>query len=312
MRVRSVVKVIIYLLFSFRGRISRKMWWVAMLVAIIFMCLVGFLLAFLVLPRIENAEIVVFLYLSALFLGNWMHSAINIKRLHDRNRTGWWQLLYFICLNVLNYSFSSWDRALYVQENPAIPLLFFVGFIYLAVQIAFLPGDKKKNRYGPPPQSLKEWWESYGQFQDSAIKGFTVKRIKATAHLFFSFRGRISRQMWWFAKCVCFVSFVVLSSLVSFWSFFSMFRSQIPRPDILLIAKIMLWLFILCWVWSNTVLNIKRFHDRNLSGWLALMGFIPVIGFIFNVVKIGCPPGDSGGNRYGDLSPQSLKEWWDG
>ena len=192
---------------------------------------------------------------------------------------------------------------------PSIVLLFCIPYI---VQIFFIPGKAGRNGYGdPPPQSLKEWWESYGQFQDSAIKGFTVKRIKATAHLFFSFRGRISRQMWWFAKCVCFVSFVVLSSLVSFWSFFLVFRSQIPRPDILLIAKIMLWLFILCWVWSNTVLNIKRFHDRNLSGWLALMGFIPVIGFIFNVVKIGCPPGDSGGNRYGDLSPQSLKEWWE-
>ena len=147
------------LLFDFRGRILRKMWWVAMLVAIIFMSLVGFPLAFLVLPRIENADIVVFLYLSTLFLGNWTIFAINIKRLHDRNRTGWWQLLYFICFNVLIYSCSSRDRALYVQENPAIPFLFLVGFIYLAVQIAFLPGDKKKNRYGPPPQSLKEWWD---------------------------------------------------------------------------------------------------------------------------------------------------------
>ena len=67
------------LLFDFRGRILRKMWWVAMLVAIIFMSLVGFPLAFLVLPRIENADIVVFLYLSTLFLGNWTNFAINIK-----------------------------------------------------------------------------------------------------------------------------------------------------------------------------------------------------------------------------------------
>ena len=138
-----------------------------------------------------------------------------------------------------------------------------------------------------------------------------MKRIKAIGRLLFSFRGRISRGMWWVAKFVCFVSLVVLNSLVSLLAFFLMFRSQLPRPDLLLLAKIMLWLFFLCWVWSNTVLNIKRFHDRNLSGWLALMGLIPVIGFIFNVVKLGCPPGDSGGNRYGDLPPQSLKEWWE-
>ena len=39
------------LLFSFQGRISRQMWWVAMLVTTVFMSLVGFLLAFLVFTR---------------------------------------------------------------------------------------------------------------------------------------------------------------------------------------------------------------------------------------------------------------------
>ena len=41
MRKKRMV-LIARLLFNFRGRISRKMWWVAMLVAIIFMCLVDF------------------------------------------------------------------------------------------------------------------------------------------------------------------------------------------------------------------------------------------------------------------------------
>ena len=149
--------LIVRLLFGFRGRISRAMWWVAMLVAIVFMFLVGFPLAFLVLPRIENADIVVFLYWSTLFLGTLTHFAINIKRLHDRNRSGWWQILYFIVLSLFPYSCSR-EGALYIQENPAIPLLLFVGFIYPVVQIFFLPGNKEKNRYGPPPQSLKEWW----------------------------------------------------------------------------------------------------------------------------------------------------------
>ncbi len=105
--------LIVYLLFSFRGRISMAMWWVAMLVSLVFYFLVAILL-FLVLPLVENADIVVLLYLSGLFLGSWSSFAINIKRLHDRNRTGWWAILYFICLNVLVYLCSSRERALYV------------------------------------------------------------------------------------------------------------------------------------------------------------------------------------------------------
>ena len=52
-------KAIGHLLFSFRGRLSRRMWWVAQLVAIIFMLLVGLLL-YVVFPRIENADVVFF------------------------------------------------------------------------------------------------------------------------------------------------------------------------------------------------------------------------------------------------------------
>ena len=150
------IKVIGHLLFSFRGRISRRMWWVAQLVAIIFMLLVGLLL-YVVFPRIENANVVVFLYWSALLLGTWTYFAISIKRLHDRNRSWAWALLGYICLNWLIYLSLSNPR--YVEQEPLFPLLLFVGFIYPTVQIAFLPGKAEANRYGPPPQSLKAWWD---------------------------------------------------------------------------------------------------------------------------------------------------------
>ncbi len=154
-----MLRNVLFLFFSFRGRINRRQWWLGQVVTLVLMALVAAPLAYLVIPRIENAEIVVFLYLSAIFLGTWTNFAINIKRLHDRNRTGWWQLLYFICISVLFYSCSSRDRVVETQEDPGVPFLFFVAFIYPAVQIVFLSGDKKKNRYGPPPQSLKEWWD---------------------------------------------------------------------------------------------------------------------------------------------------------
>ena len=149
-----MLRNVLFLFFSFRGRINRRQWWLGQVVALVLMALVAAPLAYLVIPRIENAEIVVFLYLSGLFLGSWMSCAMNIKRLHDRNSTGWWQLLYLICSNVSFYSCSSLERATEVQEDPAIPLLFLVGFIYLVVRIGFLRGDAGANRYGLPPKPL--------------------------------------------------------------------------------------------------------------------------------------------------------------
>ena len=149
------------MLFSFRGRISRQMWWGAMLLAIVFMFLVGFLLRVLVLPRIENANIVFLVYLLVIFLGTWISLARDVKRLHDRNHRGEKVISYYICLNGFVYLCFGIPR--WSEEQP-LPLLICLGWaIYRGVQIAFLPGDKGENDYGPPPESLKVWWDRTGR-----------------------------------------------------------------------------------------------------------------------------------------------------
>ena len=76
------------LFFSFQGRISRQMWWVAMPAAIFFMTLVAIPLRYLVFPQIENPDIKVLLYFLSLFLGTWISLPRDVKRLHDRNHSG--------------------------------------------------------------------------------------------------------------------------------------------------------------------------------------------------------------------------------
>jgi uncharacterized membrane protein YhaH (DUF805 family) len=44
--------------------------------------------------------------------------------------------------------------------------------------------------------------------------------------------------------------------------------------------------------------QVRRFHDQNLSGWMVLLGFIPYIGGIITIVFM-CLPGTSGPNKYG-------------
>lgn len=150
------IKVIGHLLFSFRGRISRRMWWLAKfavtLVIILLLLFVYWESVFYWLRQIVAILTVPWV---------WSWYVLDVKRLHDRNRGGWWTLLSSICLGIYLLFFTSYEGAFYIQENPAYPLLLFVVFIiYPAVQMAFLPGKAGANEYGnPPPQSLKEWWD---------------------------------------------------------------------------------------------------------------------------------------------------------
>ena len=43
---------------------------------------------------------------------------------------------------------------------------------------------------------------------------------------------------------------------------------------------------------------VRRFHDRDMSGWWVLLSFVPLIGIIFIVVAT-CLDGTSGDNRFG-------------
>ena len=44
---------------------------------------------------------------------------------------------------------------------------------------------------------------------------------------------------------------------------------------------------------------IKRFHDRDKSGWWMLIVLIPIVGAIWLLVELGFLPGTPGPNRFG-------------
>ena len=49
---------------------------------------------------------------------------------------------------------------------------------------------------------------------------------------------------------------------------------------------------------------IKRWHDRNKSGFWLLINLLPVIGQVWMVIELGVLPGTPGTNRFGP-SPKS-------
>jgi uncharacterized membrane protein YhaH (DUF805 family) len=156
------------LLFSFKGRIRRLHWWVASLaaggVAAIAM---GILEAA---ARASGSAIIdpdthqieptgLFgLAMSVIGLANmWIAFALSVKRLHDRDRSGWWlvwQLLIIILATILivvAIAVPKEQGPLWYALAGGASLATLAISIWLFVEIGFLRGTQGPNRFGPDP-----------------------------------------------------------------------------------------------------------------------------------------------------------------
>ena len=52
-------------------------------------------------------------------------------------------------------------------------------------------------------------------------------------------------------------------------------------------------------IWAIVATTVKRCHDRNRSGWLALIALIPAIGWLWLLVDLFILKGTRGQNRFG-------------
>ena len=74
-------------LFSFRGRINRKKWWLSHL-----LIGVATILIFVICPKINSTAVSTLLLLYFIFAG-WIGLAVNVKRWHDLDKSGWSELI---------------------------------------------------------------------------------------------------------------------------------------------------------------------------------------------------------------------------
>lgn len=81
-----------------------------------------------------------------------------IRRLHDSNKSGWWQLILWISLIlfVVLLQHVSLSKGIAPVKNLGlfwIPLgLYCIVFIYYAVALLCKAGDESENRFGKPPE----------------------------------------------------------------------------------------------------------------------------------------------------------------
>jgi uncharacterized membrane protein YhaH (DUF805 family) len=139
------------LLFSFSGRLNRKPYWLTTL-CIVLVLLVVMILVFalggagLMSGDFSGLGVLLIIIALAYIPLLWVGLAISAKRLHDRNKSAWWLLLFYLVPAILN--------AIGEQIGTAGIVLTLIGFgisIWALVEIGFLRGTVGPNQYGPDP-----------------------------------------------------------------------------------------------------------------------------------------------------------------
>ena len=115
----------------------------------------------------------------------------------------------------------------------------------------------------------------------------------------FSLDGRINRLRFWLYNLIPVLTWVVMLLVIGGASEGSSESIQTTLKAILFV------IWVLC-VWIALAIHVKRWHDLDRSGWLALLVLVPYLGTVVSVV-IGFIAGTSGSNRFGDDPLQKVE-----
>jgi len=99
----------------------------------------------------------------------WVYLATSIKRLHDRDKRGWW-IIPFVVLPSSYNALSGW-----LPDNSwldmACGLIAFIAGIWGFVEMYCLNGSHRTNRFGadplalPPPQDTRPLWDQQSELE---------------------------------------------------------------------------------------------------------------------------------------------------
>jgi uncharacterized membrane protein YhaH (DUF805 family) len=130
-------------LFSFDGRINRAKYWLMVLISVLVMgVVIGILFGM-------GFAMVSFIIAGIIYLGLlYCAIAVGAKRLHDRNKSAWWLLVFYLVPNVLSgIGSASGSPGL----NGILSLASFAILIWAIVELGCLRGTIGPNQYGPDP-----------------------------------------------------------------------------------------------------------------------------------------------------------------
>ena len=176
-----------WLLFSFEGRINRAKYWLATLIILCWMIFVLMLLAALATifgiggplainvigisasiqlsddPASKASLFPQIVTIPMTFVFGWSYAAASIKRLHDRNKSGWWMVPFIVATGVYG-QFA--DRLGGSYAAAVLGFAVFILFIWGLVEMYFLKGTNGPNRFGPDPLAPRDTRPRWDQQSD--------------------------------------------------------------------------------------------------------------------------------------------------
>jgi uncharacterized membrane protein YhaH (DUF805 family) len=98
----------------------------------------------------------------------WVYFVTSIKRLHDRDKSGWWMVPFFIAPGLYN-QFEDRLPDSYFMMLPA--LIVYALYVWGFVEMYCLKGSRKTNRFGadpltpPPPRDTRPPWDQQSEIE---------------------------------------------------------------------------------------------------------------------------------------------------
>lgn len=134
--------------------------------------------------------------------------------------------------------------------------------------------------------------------------GFTQAIKTVLREKYATFRGRASRsEYWWYVlfNILLFVAFGIVFGIIAAVQGEENMKDGYLGTLLFVFAGV----YVLATIVPNITVQVRRFHDRNLSGWwylgVILLSSVPVLGVIlgFGTLVVNCLKGTDGPNKFG-------------
>ncbi|WP_433876050.1 DUF805 domain-containing protein [Sinomonas atrocyanea] len=129
------------------------------------------------------------------------------------------------------------------------------------------------------------WAPHYGISFRDAIRRFFAK--------YATFTGRAGRgEYWWWVLASVIVS-IILQVVITAGTSYDAYGRPVPGP-VAILGYILVAAFTLATLVPSIAVTVRRLHDVNLSGWLALVALVPFLGPIAVLVMVLLPSNPAG------------------
>lgn len=115
---------------------------------------------------------------------------------------------------------------------------------------------------------------------------------------FLSPKGRFRRRDYWFGMVVMMIILAIGLSADFVFRGVEMIPTDTPGQYDLHPAPLVLGFAGLLILWPSIAMGIKRWHDRDKSGWFVLLGMIPIVN-LYAYLSLFFLAGTRGLNRFG-------------